>query len=142
MKLAYRGVEYDHNPPMLEVTASEINCQYRGRTAAYTYVRHVPIPQPAQQLCYRGVPYQTTRHGEIQQLAAGTVRSDGKLASLRNKLSATSPAASARRQLLKESSHLHQDSISRSLQHRIEVAKAQGNQSLLAQLEAELRQIA
>lgn len=149
MKLTYRGIEYDYNPPMLEVTESEINCQYRGQSAPYTYVRHVPIPQPAERLSYRGAPYQTTRRGEIQQVAvqptgvaqdARPAKAPSALASLRNKLTATSPAARARRELLKESSRLHQDSISRALQHRIEVAKAQGNQTLLSQLEAELHQ--
>ena len=68
MKLTYRGVAYDHNPPMLEVTESDVDYQYRGQSARYTYVRHVPIPQPAEHLSYRGVAYQTTRHGQVQQL--------------------------------------------------------------------------
>jgi len=143
MKLTYRGIQYDYNPPMLEVTESEIACKYRGQSTAYSYVRHVPIPQPAESLRYRGVAYQTNRYGQVQQLsdvAAVPARSGAALSTLRSKLTGTSAAAQARRELLSESSQLHQSNIARSLAHRIEVAKAQGNQTLLEQLESELRQ--
>ena len=151
MKLTYRGIHYDYTPPMLEVTESEIACRYRGQQAAYTYVRHVHIPQPAETLRYRGVAYQTTRHGQLQQIGdsaqapATTQAPTAKgvsLASLRSTLMGNSPAAQARRELVNESSRLHQSSIERSLQHRIEVAKSQGNQALLEQLESEMRQMA
>jgi hypothetical protein len=139
MKLTYRGVEYDYNPPVLETTLSETPGQYRGQTSHYAYVRHLPIPQPAERLCYRGVAYQTTRTGEIQQLGDRTSAKPA-LTNLANKLTGSSSAAQARRTLLKESSVLHQQSIARSLQHRIEIAKQKGNQPLLEQLEAEMRQ--
>ncbi len=143
MKLTYRGVQYDYNPPMLEVTKSEIACQYRGHQTAYTYVRHVPIPQPAENLRYRGVAYQTNRYGQVQQLSEGaqvSARPGTTLANLRGKLTGTSAASQARRELVSESSQLHQSNIARALEHRIEVAKAQGNQALLAQLESEMHQ--
>ncbi|MEL6354849.1 MAG: DUF4278 domain-containing protein [Cyanobacteria bacterium J06627_28] len=146
MKLTYRGVAYDHNPPMLEVTESDVAYQYRGSSARYTYVRHVPIPQPAEHLSYRGVAYQTTRHGHIQQLqpqgqTLQPVTPRTTLANLRQKLLGRSKAAQARRELVKEATRLHQSNITRSLQHRIDVAKAQGNEVLLQQLESEMRQI-
>ncbi|MEO1386118.1 MAG: DUF4278 domain-containing protein [Cyanobacteria bacterium J06634_6] len=153
MKLTYRGIEYDYNPPMLEVTESDVTCQYRGHQAAYTYVRYVPIPQPAEHLTYRGVAYQTNRYGQVQPIVAAetadvaasnrpaNAANQGlNLANLRSKLTGTSPAAQARRKLLSESSRLHKDSIARSLAHRIEVAKAAGNDVLLQQLETEMRQ--
>ncbi len=139
MKLTYRGVEYDYNPPVLETTLSETTGQYRGQTSHYAYVRHLPIPQPAERLTYRGVAYQTTRTGEIQQLDDRTA-SKIALANLAGKLKGSSSAAQARRTLLKESTVLHQQSIARSLQHRIEIAKQKGNQALLEQLESEMRQ--
>ena len=161
MKLTYRGIEYDYNPPMLEMAESEITGCYRGQRTHYTYVRHVPIPQPVSRLTYRGVAYETTRHGQVQQLdnaaisqvgtysstqgadqpaVRPTVRQSTPLTSLRSKLTGASPAAQARRDLLEESSRQHKQSIARSLQHRIEVAKAQGNQSLVQQLESEMHQ--
>jgi len=145
MKLTYRGVDYDYNPPMLEVTESEVACQYRGQATTVRYVQHVPIPQPAEQLTYRGVAYQTTRQGQLIQLSGqpedvkATVRKAHALQGLR-KLSGNSTAAKARRELLNEASQTHKQSISRSLQHRIEVAKAEGNDGLLRQLESEMRQ--
>ncbi len=139
MKLTYRGVEYDYNPPVLEVTLSDIAGQYRGQKTQYSYVRHVPIPQQAERLSYRGVAYKTTRTGAIQQLSDRTA-TPNVWANLTSKLTGSSPAAQARRGLLKESSALHQQNIARSLQHRIEVAKQKGNQALLDQLESEMRQ--
>ncbi len=145
MKLTYRGVDYDYNPPVLDVTESEVACQYRGQVATYTYVRHVPIPQPAEQLTYRGVAYQTTRQGQILQLdnshtaaqATNAGHAGINFANLRSKLMGASPAAAARRQLVQESSLLHRDNIARSLQHRLDVAKANGNDLLVQQLETE-----
>ncbi len=139
MKLTYRGVEYDYNPPVLEVTLSDITGQYRGQKNQYSYVRHLPIPQQAERLSYRGVAYQTTRTGAIQQLSDRTA-TPNIWANLASKLTGTSPAAQARRSLVKESSVLHQQNITRSLQHRMEVAKQKGNQTLLEQLESEMRQ--
>lgn len=149
MKLTYRGIEYDYNPPMLEVTESKIACRYRGQVARYTYVRHVPIPQPAERLTYRGVAYQTTRYGQVQQLTEQQpteqqlteqpTRQEA-LSGLRSKLVGVSPAIKVRRELLQEASQHHKENIVRSLQHRIEVAKAQGNDILLQQLESEMHQ--
>jgi hypothetical protein len=159
MKLTYRGVDYDYNPPMLAVTESEIKCQYRGQPARYSYVQHVPIPQPVERLTYRGVPYQTTRQGQVLQFAhhanspehAAEVPLLNRLfsrfssplagARLRDKLTGNSPASQARRQLLQSSTQLHQDSMARSLQHRMDVAKQQGNERLVEQLQSEMRQI-
>ena len=149
MKLAYRGIDYDYNPPVLEVTNSDTVGKYRGHAVQHTYVRHVPIPQPAERLTYRGVAYQTTRTGGIQQLDISSKVRNGALAhqaggtalaGLRSKLTGTSPAAQARIQLLKESSVQHKASIARSLQHRIDVAKAEGNTVLVQQLESEMSQ--
>ncbi len=153
MKLTYRGVDYDYNPPMLEATESEIKCQYRGQSYPYSYVKHVPIPQPAEQLTYRGVPYQTNRQGQVIQLtkqssAQSLTRSKGRTGttpsmtpvSLGNKLTGSSAASQARRQLLQSASQLHQDSIARSLRHRLTVAKQQGNEKLVEQLEMEMSQ--
>ncbi|MBE9061302.1 DUF4278 domain-containing protein [cf. Phormidesmis sp. LEGE 11477] len=139
MKLTYRGVEYDYNPPVLEVTPSNASTQYRGQQSQYKYVRHVPIPQPAERLSYRGSAYQTTRTGEIQQLGNDTA-TPNTWTTLGGKLTGHSSASRARRALLEESTALHQQNIARSLQHRMEVAKQRGNQALLEQLESEMRQ--
>ncbi|NEQ30656.1 MAG: DUF4278 domain-containing protein [Leptolyngbya sp. SIO4C5] len=139
MKLCYRGVEYDYNPPALEVTESELLCQYRGRPLQYSYVRHVPIPQPVATLSYRGVAYQTNSKGQVEPAAAPTESIFAKLAGFSQR---TNSMADARRELLRESAHMHQENIRRSLMHRLEVARAKGNEVLVRQLEDEMHQIA
>ena len=43
-----------------------------------------------------------------------------------------------KKQLTKQAAEAHRLNIQKSLQHRIEVAKAQGDEALLRQLEAEM----
>lgn len=138
MKLTYRGVEYDHNPPMLEVSESDILCNYRGRNHRYTYVRHVPFPQTQAKLTYRGATYQTNRHGERQALT----QEKSVFSAFQRKLAELTPLMDERRQLLRESARSHSESIHRSLERRIAVAREQGNVNLLQQLEDEMRQMA
>ena len=140
MKLTYRGVEYDHNPPMLEVSESDILCKYRGRTHHYSYVRHMPFPQPQAKLTYRGATYQINRHGERQAVAQAEPNS--VFSAFQRKLAELTPLMDERRQLLRDAARSHSESIQRSLEHRISVAREQGNTSLLQQLEDELRQMA
>ncbi|MBF2036158.1 MAG: DUF4278 domain-containing protein [Leptolyngbyaceae cyanobacterium T60_A2020_046] len=138
MKLCYRGAEYDYTPPVLEVTESEILGHYRGRPARMSYVRHIPFPQPVADLSYRGAAYHTNSHGQVE--AAPASQSDAH-ATARSFPMFNSMAA-ARRQLLQEAARIHQDNIRRSLQHRIAVAQAQGNDALVRQLEEEMHQFA
>ncbi len=42
-----------------------------------------------------------------------------------------------RQQAVKQAAEAHRQNIQKSLQHRLEVAKAQGNEDLVRQLEAE-----
>ena len=140
MKLTYRGVQYDHNPPMLEVSESDILCNYRGRTHRYAYVRHVPFPQAQSELTYRGVAYATDRHGQRQSVA--NVESKSVFSAFQRKLAELTPFMDERRQLLRQSARSHSESIQRSLDRRIEIAREQGNVNLLQQLEDEMRQMA
>ncbi len=140
MKLTYRGVEYDHNPPMLEVSESDILCKYRGHTHRYSYVRHIPFPQPEAEFAYRGATYQTNRHGERQAVTQTDTKS--VFSAFQRKLAELTPLMDERRQLLREAARSHSESIQRSLEHRIAVAREQGNVSLIQQLEDEMRQIA
>lgn len=140
MKLTYRGVEYDHNPPMLEISESDILCSYRGHNHHYTYVRHVPFPQPQAELTYRGAAYQTNRHGQRQAVAQPETKS--VFSAFQRKLAELTPMMDSRRQLLREAARNHSDSIQRSLERRIAIAREQGNVHLLQQLEDEMRQMA
>jgi hypothetical protein len=133
MKLCYRGVEYDYTPPALEVTESEILGRYRGRPQRFSYVRHVPFPQPVAAMKFRGNAYRTDSHGGMEPIKAPVAQAESP---------AYSSMAQARRRLLQEAASIHQDNIRRSLERRMEVARAQGNDMLLHQLENEMHQFA
>ncbi|MEM9116855.1 MAG: DUF4278 domain-containing protein [Cyanobacteria bacterium P01_F01_bin.56] len=137
MKLCYRGAEYDYTPPVLEVSETEILGQYRGRPLHFSYVNHVPFPQPEASLMYRGAPYQTTRQGAIEAV----VRVNEAPQEPQFKPVFDSMAA-ARRNLLQEAADMHQVNMKRSLEHRMQVAQANGDVVLLRQLEDEMHQYA
>ena len=137
MKLCYRGVEYDYTPPILEVSESEAKGRYRGRSLKFSYVRHVPFPQPEANLSFRGAAYHANTHGQVEPTTtAQEVPQRSKFMPVFDSM------AAARRQLLQESARIHQDNIRRSLERRIEIAQAQGDAMLIRQLEEEMHQLA
>jgi hypothetical protein len=138
MKLCYRGVNYDYNPPSLEVRESELTGTYRGRPVNFSYVSHVPVPQPVSNYTYRGVSYSTNAQGQIQPPVLTIERPPVFQAGR----AAAGTGLKARRHLLREAADAHRINIQQSVQHRIEVARAQGNDQLLTQLEEELHQLA
>lgn len=137
MKLCYRGVNYDYNPPSLEVRESELTGTYRGRSMNFSYVSHVPVPQPVANYTYRGVGYSTNAQGQIQPPVL-TIERQPVFQSDR---AAAGTGLKARRHLLKDAAEAHRTNIQQSIQHRIDVARAQGNDQLLTQLEAEMHQV-
>lgn len=138
MKLCYRGVEYDYNPPSLEVQESELTGCYRGRPITFTYVSHVPVPQPVATMTYRGAGYTTTPQGKRVSPLVGTVDRTPVFQSIQ---ATDNSVLKARRHLLKDAAEAHRLNMQRSLERRIAVARSQGNSQLLAQLEAELHQL-
>ncbi len=141
MKLCYRGVEYERNLPSLDMKDSEITGCYRGRTLTFSYPSHVPVPQPMARYTYRGVGYETTAQGHVQPVSASPA-AEVRQPVFQGIKSADSPMMQARRHLLMEASTAHRTNMQRSLNHRLSVAKAQGNDILVQQLEAELHQLA
>ena len=59
MKLTYRGVNYDYNPPAVDMTSSEEVGQYRGLEWRFRNAQKPPVMQPSLNLVYRGVAYET-----------------------------------------------------------------------------------
>ena len=57
MKLNYRGVSYDYNPPTVETTESEVGGKYRGLDWRFRNLKKPPVLQPPANLTYRGVAY-------------------------------------------------------------------------------------
>ncbi|NJO44128.1 MAG: DUF4278 domain-containing protein [Cyanobacteria bacterium CRU_2_1] len=134
MQLSYRGVHYHYQPTPVDLVDSGISGRYRGQKVNFTYPRHVPLPQPVVELTYRGVTYRTTASGGVEPVALtdrNTV-SVGQTVPL--------PLASQVRRLTNNGViEVHRQNIQRRLQHRIEVAKTNGDESLLRQLEHEMQ---
>ena len=126
MKLSYRGVNYESATSILEVTEGDIGGTYRGQTWRSHYVRHIPEPPPVHDLKYRGVAYRTGKSAvAVPTNVAGS--------------RCTLPAVH-KREREKELDHvrnIHLANIRRSLERRMQVAKANGDERLVHLLQQE-----
>jgi len=59
MKLTYRGVQYDYNPPAVETNNTADTGKYRGVDIRFRSTKKHPVQQPTLDLVYRGVAYRT-----------------------------------------------------------------------------------
>ena len=148
MNLIYRGDSYEYNPSSLEVREVDALRRYRSaqrcktlvesnypliyRGATYTTAQiaqaftSTPVSSSPQLLTYRGVQYLKNANGIVDFARPAK-------ASLAPK--AITPA-------FLEASTVHHENLRRNLERRLEVAKGQGNENLVNQLEAESRQLA
>jgi hypothetical protein len=136
MKLTYRGSEYDFVPPPVDMVTSSLSGTYRGQSYQLTYPRHIPVPQPSFDLVYRGHAYHTTTNGEVTPIAP--TPSQPKLNPQVAKRVFT-PVHQQRRQKLDAAEQTHRQAIMQRLQHRLTVAQAKGDETLIHQLEEEMR---
>ena len=136
MQLSYRGSHYDLDIPFTEMLDSGMKGVYRGQTFPITYPRHIPV-QPAHELKCRGSAYRTTATGSTRPVVRPPVAVVPS-----NKLAAPSVdlGGQACKVQTPELEKMHKLHIQRRLQHRIEVAKAKGDQALLRLLEREMQQ--
>ncbi|GAB4378253.1 MAG: hypothetical protein Kow00121_29640 [Elainellaceae cyanobacterium] len=140
MKLTYRGVQYDYQPTSVDFVDSGLSGQYRGQRVNFTYPRHVPVPQTVATLRYRGVTYSTTANGGTKVMVQSA---HPEMAPGEKPIVVALPLATQLRRLNdSESTKVHVENIRKRLQHRIEVAKATGNEKLLHQLEDEMQMFA
>ena len=65
MKLNYRGVSYDYNPPVVAVEESEIAGKFRGLDWRFHNLKKPPVLQPPVNLTYRGVAYSNRPTAEV-----------------------------------------------------------------------------
>lgn len=119
MKLGYRGVAYEYEPPTIDMVEGEVGGKYRGQPWRCSYPRHIPVPQPALDLKYRGVAYSSYPKAPA-----------GAIAQLGNP-----------RQVSPELLDTHLENIRRRLEHRLQVAKTSGDEKLVRMLEAESKQL-
>lgn len=61
MKLTYRGVSYDYNPPKVEYGDRTQVGKYRGVDIRFRTIQKEPVQQPTLELIYRGAAYKTNQ---------------------------------------------------------------------------------
>ncbi|OLP15532.1 hypothetical protein BST81_25610 [Leptolyngbya sp. 'hensonii'] len=139
MKLIYRGTVYEYdlsepkavNPDLFPqapytLTYRGVNIQIDPKAPS-----HQP-PAPAEcDLIYRGVSYHVSRN--TQGAVTTTVKPASKAAAKPVSVPSTLPKQYV--------SKIHQANLLNNLQHRLEIAREQGNQALVVLLEAEQKQI-
>lgn len=135
MQLSYRGARYNLDPSSVDVVDSGMKGVYRGQAFPITYPRHIPS-QPSHELRYRGAAYRTTVTGSTETILPRPIS-----AVPTSKPSASTylwgQACKVQTPNLEKMHRLH---IQERLQHRIEVAKVRGDQTLLHLLEREMQQ--
>lgn len=132
MKLRYRGIEYEHNAPTLEMTTSEISGKYRGGTWQHNYPRHIPQTQPTAELKYRGISYYIGDPLQVEFMIRAKQHSNEAGAAEVGKAEKTGTELTA----------THLTNIRHNLEYRLRVAREKGDQELVRLLEDEARQIA
>jgi hypothetical protein len=103
MRLSHRAINYERTLSSLEVTESEICGRHRGETREFRYLRHIPEPLPLVNRQYRDVEHPS-------QILAMPKQSED----------------------LDELMYSHLRNIRHSLEHRLEVAKANGDSASAA----------
>lgn len=123
MNLRNRGVSSESDPPAFELTEGQIVGKYQGANGINHYPRHIPVTQPMVDLKDRSVADSTSEPIDVEtSLLGGTV--------------------SSRQQVLDELNNTHLANIRQNLEHRLQVARAKGDQNLIRLLEAEAEQLA
>lgn len=72
MKLTYRGISYDYNPPQVVMSTSKTAGKYRGLDVRFRNPAKVPVQQPTLDLQYRGAAYTTNTRPEALPTKAVT----------------------------------------------------------------------
>lgn len=130
MRLSYRGVNHEDARATLEMTEDQIRTLHRGQNQPLHYLRHIPDPRQThdRRICgtgHRSAQLSTTVSRPIPQPVTC------------QRLSTCSP-----REALDELMNSHLRNIQRSLEHRLQVARAKGDYNLVRLLEAESKQMA
>jgi len=68
MKLSYRGISYEYNPPEVKTAQSGAAGKYRGLDWRFRNLNKSPVLQPSANLKYRGVAYQTAGSPSISSV--------------------------------------------------------------------------
>lgn len=70
MKLTYRGISYNYNPPTTSLKAVDEVGKFRGVDIRFRTVAKAPVQQPTVDLVYRGLAYSTGVTAEVAPVVA------------------------------------------------------------------------
>lgn len=132
--MRYRGLEYDACPPSLEIVEGDVVGRYRGQPIRQKYVKHLPEANLEFRLRYRGVAYGAEA---VSQIQGNTNPLDILGTPGPTPLPITSQIVSLQRRTDAKLSETHHFNLIRNLEHRLQVARRQGNGLLVQALEAE-----
>ena len=140
MKLTYRGLDYDYDPPTIDMMESEAGGLYRGCQWQVRYPRHIPVAQPSHKLKYRAVAYCSDATTEAQGLDSTSATIPAQV----KKIQKTGVFSNPKQQkaLRQEVARIHQANICRSLERRMNVAEAKGDLKLINLLRQESKDLA
>lgn len=92
MKLYYRGIAYEYNPPVVETVEGELGGKFQGLDWRFHNLKKSPVLQPPVNLTYRGVSYanrptvssEAVSKPSIQEQARWSMLNQEKVAKNRN----------------------------------------------------------
>lgn len=93
MKLNYRGVSYEYNPPVIKTSEKKVGGKYRGLDWRFRNLKQNIVLQPPVNLTYRGVAY-SNRPTAIQEKAPANVREQARWLMLNKKKATNNRGAS------------------------------------------------
>lgn len=126
MKLTYRGISYDRADNQVTTTPGAVMGNYRGAAWIARIVTSPLKVAPVHTLCWRGVVYNT----------------DGSQVRAAEAQAPLVPTPATVQHQGVNLGDAHRQWILKSLEHRLEVARNQGNQGLVQMLEDEWKQFA
>lgn len=101
MKLNYRGVSYEYNPPVIEASKDEVGGKYRGLDWRFRNFKQAVVLQPPVNLTYRGVAY-SNRPTATQAKELVSVREQARRLMLNKKKATNNRVASMLRRSAQE----------------------------------------
>lgn len=133
MKYSYRGISYESEPSLLEIKEGDVGGRYRGNEWNHHYPRHMLTLQPKLYRQYRGVSYSTCPMVATEHFPYNTVPSSDSARSV--------PKQKETPSLNHPIAKLHLENLRRNLERRLQVAKENGNETLVLLLEKEFKQL-
>jgi hypothetical protein len=102
MKLTYRGIAYEYNPPQVETTVGQKAGKYRGQDWRFRNLKKPPVLQPTHHLTYRGVKYSNHPVASVQPEASHAVAEKARILMLNQERTALKREQSMLSRLAKE----------------------------------------